>query len=234
MTREEMLAIAKPILFNTEMVRAIRDNRKTATRRVVKPQHLRVLDIPYHKEYPETPDKVLLERLCNPPYQPGDILYVPEAWKCSKPPDPSTLCYEVVFRDGTITKFQFTDKKRFDKWEKYWDKPDTQWQSPYFMPKEAARLFLQVTAVRVERLQDITEEQARKEGIDFAKPLFCANKDCDLCNKNKSCQAYVHEFKTLWNSTIPKHPNKFKRFLYYWEDNPWVWVIEFERVEAEK
>ena len=70
----------KPILFNPDMVRAILEGRKTVTRRVVKPQHLRVLDSPYHKEHPETPDKVLLEKLCEPPYRPGDLLYVRETW----------------------------------------------------------------------------------------------------------------------------------------------------------
>lgn len=70
----------KPILFNTEMVRAILDGRKSVTRRVVKPQHLRVLDSPYHKTHPETPDAVLIEKLCRPPCHPGDILYARETW----------------------------------------------------------------------------------------------------------------------------------------------------------
>lgn len=125
------MAKIKPILFNTEMVRAILEDRKTVTRRVVKPQHLRVLDSQYHKEHPETPDNVLLERLCEPPFLPGNILYVRETWERSMA---GTYLYKAtdtpLIHDG--------------------------WRPSIHMPKEAARIFLRVTDVRVERLQDIT------------------------------------------------------------------------------
>lgn len=123
----------KPIRFNTEMVRAILDNRKTVTRRVVKPQHLRVLDSPYHKEHPETPDKVLLERLCRPPYLLGDLLYVRETW-CQ--PAAHTFWYKA---DSTVQNIK--------------------WRPSIHMPREAARIFLRVTDVRVERLQAETPEK---------------------------------------------------------------------------
>lgn len=174
--------LMKPILFTTEMVRTTLDNRKTVTRRVVKPQHLRVLDSPYHKEHPETPDKVLLERLCRPPYLLGDLLYVRETW-CQ--PAAHTFWYKA---DSTVQNIK--------------------WRPSIHMPREAARILLRVTDVRVERLQDITDEQAEKEG----------------CNDYTSTAL---GFFDVWDSTIkPKD-----RDLYGWAANPWVWVIEFERCE---
>lgn len=175
----------KPILFTTEMVRTTLDNRKTVTRRVVKPQHLRVLDSPYHKEHPETPDKVLLERLCRPPYLLGDLLYVRETW-CQ--PAAHTFWYKA---DSTVQNIK--------------------WRPSIHMPREAARILLRVTDVRVERLQDITDEQAEKEG----------------CNDYTSTAL---GFFDVWDSTIkPKD-----RDLYGWAANPWVWVIEFERISREE
>ena len=70
----------KPILFNTEMVRAILDGRKCCTRRVVKQDVEAILNSPYHKEYPEVEDRQIISKLCQPPYQEGDVLYVRETW----------------------------------------------------------------------------------------------------------------------------------------------------------
>ena len=186
------MAKIKPILFNTEMARAILENRKTATRRVVKPQHLRVLDSPYHKEHPETPDKVLLEKLREPPYRPGDILYVRETWAESS--------------DGYVYRADDPDS---DGWG---------WRPSIHMPREAARIFLRVTDVRVERLQDITPEQIDAEGC---KEWAYSAKTGELLPSGPSC------FRIAWDKTIkPKD-----RALYSWDANPWVWVIEFRRCE---
>lgn len=70
----------KPILFNTEMVRAILDGRKSCTRRLVKHDVESVLNSPYHKAHPEVEDKQIISKLCNPPYQLGDIIYIRETW----------------------------------------------------------------------------------------------------------------------------------------------------------
>lgn len=70
----------KPILFNTEMVRAILDGRKSCTRRIVKHDVEAILNSPYHKEHPEVEDEQIISKLCIPPYQPGDILYVRETF----------------------------------------------------------------------------------------------------------------------------------------------------------
>ena len=69
-----------PILFNTEMVRAILDGRKTCTRRILKHDVEAILNSPYHKAHPEVEDKQIISKLCQAPYQPGDILYVRETW----------------------------------------------------------------------------------------------------------------------------------------------------------
>ena len=212
----------KPMLFNSNMVCAILDGRKTVTRRVVKPQHLRVLDSPYRKEHPKTPDKVLLERLCAPPCRPGDILYVRETW-C----DPSGTGWPILYKADMPM---------------HWDAEDTEtgiavdlktadykWRPSIHMPREAARIFLRVTDVRVERLQEITEEQARAEG---AQP-FMMTVDVDKPDDEKRWQEMLPAlsmFPALWDSAIkPKD-----RALYGWEANPWVWVIEFERISREE
>ena len=102
------------------------------------------------------------------PYRPGDILYVPETWKCS--PDSQLWAdneYRVIFKDGKMVRFFFGNQERLKKWRKYIYKPLGNWQSPYFMPREAARIFLRATDVRVERLQNIDDEGAKAEGANW-------------------------------------------------------------------
>lgn len=177
----------KPILCNTEMVRAILEGLKTVTRRVVKPQHLRVLDSPYHKEHPETLDKVLLERLCEPPYQLGQTLYVRETWAAWS--RTYGFAPEIHYKaDGETL-------------------PGVKWRPSIHMPREAARIFLRVTDVRVERVQDIDDDGVVAEGLNIGDP-----------------------FDELWNRTI----KPADRDLYGWDANPWVWVIEFERISREE
>lgn len=217
----------KPITFNKEMVRAILDGRKSVTRRVVKPQP------------PENdPHNVCFDYIKNgtakfglrnrppycikTPYRPSDILYVPEAWKCSG--TFGELGYEVEFRDGQHIKFKFEDRDRAKKWAKYRDKPSHQWQSPYFMPREAARLFIRVTDVQIERLQDITEEQAKAEGA----PRGNFFKDgIEVFFELRDDGYYVAGFEHVWGSTIKK--DDLPR--YGWSANPWVWVIKFKKLE---
>ena len=207
----------KPILFNTDMVQSILAGQKTVTRRVVKPQPP---DNDPHNvcfNYIENGTAKFGLRNRAPhfvklPYQIGDILYAPEAWKCRFAMlGQDGLGYEVVFRDGKIVRFRFDDKKRAKKWAKYARKDDNRWQSPYFMPKEAARIFLRVTGVRVERLQDI--ECIAKEGITLVPA------------DNKRDPRFY--FIDLWDSTI----KPADRDKYGWAANPYVWVIEFERCE---
>lgn len=178
----------KPILFNTEMVRAILDDRKSVTRRVVKPGHLRVLDSQYHKEHPEVPDKTLLEKLCLPPYQPGDTLWVRETWN-------GDWCDHYIYKaDGGSAKAAG-----------YAAEP--KWRPSIHMPREAARLFLRVKEVSVEKLREISALSAMDEGVtDW------------------------NDFVRLWNTTIKSADLP----LYGWDANPWVWVIEFERISKDE
>ena len=172
-----------------EMVRAILEDRKTVTRRVVKPQP--------EKEV----DKIALERF-HKPYRPGDTLYVRETWQHG------FRCTYLYRASAGHDLFMTADGKLVS---------DIPWRPSIHMPREAARIFLRVTDVRVERLRDITEEQAQAEGVKGW--MVATDRDWD---KNPN---YLIAFRNLWDSTI----KKADRALYGWEANPWVWVIEFER-----
>ena len=182
----------KPIPFNTEMVRAILDGRKSVTRRVVKPQ-------PEGRPAPMT--------VVRPPYQPGDILWVRETW--TSVPDGSYIYKASV--------------ECPDAWR-------GTWHPSLHMPREAARIFLRVKDVRVERLQEITEEQACVEGTDPWDEACYENNGWHPTFSDPDSGGdpnMIDGFHKLWNSTIKK--SDLDR--YGWDANPWVWVIEFERCE---
>lgn len=226
MNREELLKIAKPILFNTEMTQATLENRKGATRRVAKTKAVNL----YRSQtgnlcgtFENNPigDKI---QIIKPRYKVGGVYYIQETWKCTSFSD-KTQALAIRFKVGGQTKAWFDSKERYEKFEKFYFKNG--WQSPYFMPKEAARLFLKVTDVRVERLQDITSEQAKNEGVDLKSGTPFPKATARDCHGAKDgLSMYQSKFVILWDSTIKKQ-NLDK---YGWEANPWVWVIEFERV----
>lgn len=198
----------KPILFKTEMVRAILEGRKTVTRRPVKDyalEHLQVdVDGSVIGVYQQDEGSVF-PAVSFAPYRPGDICYIPEPWKYARAVGAE---YAVIdFKDGEDTLIKFDSLERAKKWRKYLDKPRAHWQSPYFMPREAARMFLRVTDVRVERILDMGQAEARAEGF-----------------------LTWGDFVRSWDRLIrPKD-----RGLYGWAANPWVWVIEFERITMEE
>lgn len=180
----------KPILFNTEMVRAILDGRKTVTRRAIKPQ-------PDGRPVPMTksgcwPGYFAIQgtaKVVRLPFLPGDVLWVRETW--AKDP----------FGDGYIYPTEVPGAGQ-------------KWRPSIFMPREAARIFLRVTDVRVERLQSISHEDAEQEGCW-----------CDECGLSMPDD----KFSELWDRTI--NPSDLP--AYGWDANPWVWVIEFERIGKE-
>ena len=136
-----------------------------------------------------------------PPYRyaPGDILYVRETWKKA----PNGYYY-------------------YEDWQRNDIADVTKWKPSIHMPKEAARIWLKVTGVRMERLQEITEVGIQKEGVEV-DPKECAGK-FDFISE------LFLLFQRLWNSTIKK--SDIDR--YGWDANPWVWVIEFERCEKQE
>lgn len=189
----------KPILFNTKMVRAILDGRKDATRRIVKGF---IPDDAVWGYTAFTPKWYIScrgtfadgygEKFFKLPCESGDILYVRETWKKA----PNGYYY-------------------YEDWQKDDIADVTKWKPSIHMPKEAARIWLKVTDVRVERLQDITSEQISREGVEVEYPHV-------LNGEEKR-----YAFSTLWNSTIKK--SDLDR--YGWSANPYVFVIEFERCE---
>lgn len=213
----------KPILFNTEMVRAILEGKKTCTRRLVKHDVESILNSPYHKKHPEVEDRQIISKLCQPPYQPGDILYVREtfAW-C-----PCWDCGFDTIPDGCRHPVIYDSKKREHGCYMYrascedneYPSADTRHPSIH-MPKEAARIWLKVTDVRVERLQEISEDGAKAEGANFKNGK-------NVGFEEKMNRTAIERFTEIWNSTIKK--SDLDR--YGWDANPWVWVIEFERCE---
>ena len=180
----------KPILFNTEMVRAILDGRKTQTRRVCKGQPQDgVVTNPEMLGY-------------KPPYRPGDILWVRETWcRWWMPHGEWHYCYKASNPNGNKRP---TGPEYDDDWE------TCSWRPSIHMPREAARLFLRVNRVWMERLQEIMDTPPGPDN-----PIV-----------KEGC-TYGFEFIAVWDKTI----KPAERPLYGWVANPWVWVIEFERLD---
>lgn len=211
-----------PILFNIEMVRAILDGRKSCTRRIIKPQPQSRLCYTFagsncgtwgypsktaHESWGDEyrlPDGITdeeLQRRWKPPYRVDDILYVRETWYKDK--------YRYMYRAN------YSDSEKF-----YRDGKEVKikWHPSIHMPKEAARIWLKVTGVMVERLQDIDGKGCVKEGIE-EQPL-----------KYVGDEFVKGMFHDLWDSTIKK--SDLDR--YGWDANPLVFVYEFERCKKPK
>lgn len=193
-----------PILFSTGMVQAILEGRKTQTRRILKVKGCK----PFTPDNSWSIEDIMRWNKDYHPYgQPGDVLWVRETWQQ---------------RNETAQKMGF---------EKFYYKSgwngcnEAGWKSSLFMPKAACRIFLKVISVRVERLQDISELDAFSEGVEH------------MLTEVQSSQSILHArglpqhqygaslaFKDLWQTIHAGKPSS-------WENNPWVWVVEFERCE---
>lgn len=195
------------MIFNAEMVRAILDGRKTQTRRMVK---LPLKDPMFGCEIAGCEINGLLkDGYSMGPIRVGDIIWVRETWAAvdwcdkSKPSDFGSAVWYQATNSGPHAAAAIpykTDKRG-------------KWRPSIHMPRWASRIDLEVTAVRVERLQDISEEDARREGVKPTAPIY------------GDCGGHAHEghkdaFRTLWQSIYAN-----------WETNPLVWVREFRRVK---
>ena len=221
----------KPILFNkqisTEMVRAILDGRKSCTRRLVKPQPDEKHTFPLGFVTDSTEKKEVgcfgfgineyggSIQYAKPPYQPGDILYVRETWM-----DYAGLT--MYKADCDIYRLDSLNFAGFG------------WKPSIHMPKEAARIWLKVTNVRVERLQemkpvDVIKEEAYPDCWDCLNTYGESGSQCCYGTEEQcsQCDEVMMEWEKLWTSTIKK--SDIDR--YGWNANPYVWVIEFERCE---
>lgn len=207
----------KPILFNYEMVRAILDGRKTCTRRLV-----RFLpgENPQWTGYIR--DGLMLYNGKNEPcirkasYQPGDILYVRETWGY---PIALNSDKQYVFRADEVAESGFKNDSHI-------------WHPSIHMPKEAARIWLKIMNVRVERLQEMKPVDVIKEGAypdcwDCLNTYGESGSQCCYGTEEQcsQCDEVMMEWENLWNSTIKK--SDIDR--YGWNANPYVWIIEFER-----
>ena len=178
----------RPVLFNTAMVQAVLEDRKFHTRRVIKPQPDEdglVKEMSTGKYY----DTSCREYKC--PYgKKDDLLWVRETLKVYDD-------WNIIYKADIMS---------------YLDYPNMLWKPSIFMPKKYARIWLKIKDIRVEWIQDITEEDALSEGI----PIASINK------------SPVQEFQYLWDSINGK-PRK-NGVDISWEANPYVWVVEFERI----
>lgn len=213
----------KPILFNTEMVRAILDGRKTCTRRVIKPQpdEKHTFTLGFVTDSTEKKEVGCFGfgideyggsiQYVKPPYgyAPGDILYVRETWKKA----PNGYYY-------------------YEDWQRNDIADVTKWNPSIHMPKEAARIWLKVTDVRVERLNEITVDGALREGAQGIRcdHVALGEYGCTDCMNTGWIEPPQVEFMQIWDSTIKK--SDLDR--YGWDANPWVWVKNLNGVKNRK
>lgn len=218
MTRQELLQIAKPIIFNTPMVRSILDDRKTQTRRVIK----------LTKGSSTISDNAVFTGLkcgrftfetdidmwsIKPRYQSGDILYVRETW-CN------------VNKPGVAPDYYYRADAIHPNIEDY-NPSEWKWRPSIHMPKEAARIFLRVTGVRAGRVKNISIEDAVAEGAwggGYPTLPFSL-----LHAKYTGCCNATASFAHLWDSIYANRDGG----QYAWDKNPWVWVYGFEKVTVE-
>lgn len=245
----------KPILFSGPMVSAILEGRKTMTRRVMKPQpraDYTLSPLMKAKEY-------LGPRMCGkmgcyvtgqldwtffcPAYQPGDHLWVKENYQYADWTEDG-LPFIRYQADGAIRGPLTPSEDMADRvwaiWEELSDpdnraidgkSADRKWRPSIFMPKWAARIWLEVTDVRAERLQDISEEDAIAEGVaphlegwyPYGRAiLFWKGARADV--PAQCCVNAKDSFEGLWDSLNAKRG-------FPWSANPWVWAYTFRRVE---
>lgn len=202
----------RPIIYNSEMVRAILEGRKTQTRRVIKANIL-----PKKAYIKELNDMILsiLKKRC--PYGTiGDRLWVRETWQNMPDDIGNNLIYRAT--EGDIAGYDLDNTPIKFKW-----------QSPLYMHRWASRITLEITNIRVERVQNINVVDAISEGIKLNQEIidFMENSPNEFLGWgiDEYKDDIIGSFTNLWNSINEKRG-------YGWEKNPWVWVIEFKKIET--
>lgn len=204
----------KPILFNTDMVQAILEDRKNQTRRTKgldivnqDPENFKFQSFSADFNYITFKNITtgLYQSIKNTIGKPGDILWVRETWQYS---------------DDLSEPFLYRQKYEDEHLPEYHN--DMKWKPSIFMPKEACRIFLKIRSIRVERLQDITREDAIKEG------LYKEWDDTAYWYKN-----YYNTLPSMFKNPIASFVTLWKTIngVNSWNNNPWVWVITFERID---
>jgi hypothetical protein len=202
-----------PIIFNGDMIRAILDGKKTQTRRVIRPQPKRIFGLftsDAGRLFIET-ERIFLNRKAKEmgriyfPYgAEGSHLWVRETWamRLDTEADTDKARHYLRYRsDGTNLEME---------WHNY-----GRWRPSIHMPRWASRITLEVTGVKVERVQDITEEDAKAEGVELGRVIGYGR---------LGMRSYREGFIEVWDEINHKRG-------YGWSDNPWVWAIEFGRVD---
>lgn len=229
----------KPIIFSSESIRAIQANKKDQTRRIVKPPAPwdpcdYGLDIEFHTGNIKCPYGV-----------PGDTLWVRETFFHDGTDEPSALHFRANASEADEAWFK----------EEGW-----KWKPSIYMKKEYARIFLEITKVRVERVQDITDDDCRAEGITGLGGMVGANTAMLVTGTTSIEDAEIvtlaHGFIGLWDSIHAKPKPKKRGGVithyesYPWEDiqetrefrglpwrvfgNPWTWPIDFKQIGGTK
>lgn len=235
-----------PILFSGPMVKAILEGRKTQTRRVVKPSWIAAADAAGESWGPEG-DQNYWAGVC--PYgQPGDRLWVRETWGLCSAHDPTDWCGGSI---RGVSESELREQFLVEYRQNWITHPDSAyWRPSIFMPRWASRITLEITGVRVERLNEISEADAIAEGID---PLFTEEK---INERPDLAECRCQWLNYLWHGHFGKHGmgnTKSDRWAHQfssytnavgsysslwesingpgsWDANPFVWVIEFRRV----
>ena len=220
-----------PILMQTDMVKAILDGRKTQIRRVIKPQppsdakpctctrvkHFYIDKVPSPTDRLECTSDVMTIKC---PYgQVGDRLWVRETWQVDDWNYPNHK--EAVLKENLEFRADATTEEEYYNY--------LGWKSPLHLDKIFARIWLEITGVRVERLQEITEVDAIAEGVSYnTTNEYAQMRVLSRGQANEDTWPTPQEsFRKLWDSLNAKRG-------YGWEVNLWVWVIEFKRVDNDK
>lgn len=204
---------SRPILFSDLMVRAILDNRKTQTRRVMKPQPLNY-------------DGMLL---WSPPGSPGNER-CQAAWGATSKSRPPICPY------GKVGDRLWVRESWYSGAERVWYRADVEdlsqcgisgWKPSIFMPRSVSRLTLEITGIRVCQLQDVSEKEAVAEGVERQGGGWKCYGRCDVHDRGYHLRtSATASFMSLWNSISGDRPG------CSWDDNPWVWAISFRRIEG--